>query len=112
MGKPAEGTEPTCERVPPGQTSFEGGGAGLKATLDVEYATPDPSLHTELFVKLPHESDQGHKYLIDAYLNQNQPETSFARLVAHKCVALPVIQRTFVWPTTARAHWRETAARW
>lgn len=97
-------------RVAPGQTSFEGGGAGLKATLDVEYATPDSTLHTELFVKLPHESDQGHKYLIDAYLNQNQPETSFARLVGHQCVPLPVAKLTPSWSTTARAHWRETAA--
>ena len=45
-------------RVAPTQEAFEGGGAGLKVTLDVEYATPDPNLHTALFVKLPHESDQ------------------------------------------------------
>jgi hypothetical protein len=44
--------------VAPTQEAFEGGGAGLKVTLDVEYATPDPNLHTALFVKLPHESDQ------------------------------------------------------
>eukprot|EP00241_Pyramimonas_parkeae_P002142 CAMPEP_0114261368 /NCGR_PEP_ID=MMETSP0058-20121206/21086_1 /TAXON_ID=36894 /ORGANISM="Pyramimonas parkeae, CCMP726" /LENGTH=473 /DNA_ID=CAMNT_0001376871 /DNA_START=122 /DNA_END=1541 /DNA_ORIENTATION=+ len=65
-------------------TPFEGGGAGLKAVLVVEYARSQPDLHTQLFVKLPHEQDQNHKYLIDAILNQNKPEVDFARLLAHK----------------------------
>ena len=68
------------------QTPFEGGGAGLKATLTVEYKHPHEDLHEELFVKLPHEGDQNHKYLIDVILDQNKPEIGFARMLAHKSV--------------------------
>lgn len=56
----------------------------MKVTLSVEYAKPDPELHTELFVKLPHDTDVIQKYVVECVLDQNQPEMAFNRLCAHR----------------------------
>lgn len=55
---------------------FVGGGAGLKATLKVEYKVDTPYLHKELFVKLPHKGGSD-RYFVSCMWNHDRPELIF-----------------------------------
>merc|ERR1719329_1644173 len=55
---------------------FVGGGAGLKAILRVEYEKDDPSLHKDLFVKLPHKAGSD-RYFVSCMWNHDRPEIIF-----------------------------------
>lgn len=65
------------------------GGAGEKAFLDVEYAKPDPTLHTRLFAKIPWAVDKGTLWRerISCAQDCDGREVSFYQFVGH---ALPV----------------------
>lgn len=60
------------------QREFIGGGAALKAILEVEYAKPDPNLHTSLFVKMPLNPDHKNR-MVTLGLAQEGKEVFFSR---------------------------------
>ena len=60
-----------------GWKEFFGGGMGRKIKLDVEYARPDPGLHTRLFVKFTREFGDPLRELFSPVM---EPEVAFALL--------------------------------
>lgn len=68
-----------------------GGSTGRKALLSVEYARPDPDLHTDLFVKFSRDLDNPIR---DCGKTQMEPEVRFAALsrVAGFPIAVPRAQ--------------------
>jgi hypothetical protein len=57
--------------------AFEGGSAGQKAALSVEYARPRPGLHTDLFVKFSRDFTDGFR---DRRRQELEAEVRFAAL--------------------------------
>lgn len=67
-------------------TPFVGGSMSLKCFLTVEYANPDPNLHTELFVKYPFAAgtphEQKERWVSRFVMNNDGPEIDFARILS------------------------------
>merc|ERR1719189_2808528 len=59
-------------------TGTVSGGAGLKYTMKVKYAREEPYLHTDLFVKMPHDPKKGSdRYYVSVMWGHDRPETIF-----------------------------------
>merc|ERR1712190_222203 len=59
-------------------TGTVSGGAGLKYTMKVKYAKEEPWLHTDLFVKLPHDPKKGSdRYYVSVMWGHDRPESVF-----------------------------------
>lgn len=68
-----EVTEMSMQNV----TGDVSGGAGLKYLLKVKYKKEKPYLHTDLFVKLPHEPKGSDRYFVSVMWGHDRPETIF-----------------------------------
>eukprot|EP00930_Biecheleria_cincta_P055349 TRINITY_DN41675_c0_g1_i1.p1 TRINITY_DN41675_c0_g1~~TRINITY_DN41675_c0_g1_i1.p1 ORF type:complete len:570 (+),score=136.51 TRINITY_DN41675_c0_g1_i1:89-1798(+) len=68
-----EVTEMSMQNV----TGDVSGGAGLKYLLKVKYKKDKPYLHTDLFVKLPHEPKGSDRYFVSVMWGHDRPETIF-----------------------------------
>jgi len=53
------------------------GGAGTKFLLTVKYKKDQPYLHTDLFVKLPHEPKGSDRYYVSVMWGHDRPESVF-----------------------------------
>lgn len=59
------------------------GGAGVKVLLVVEYEKPNPSLHTQFFVKVPHPyTSQGNRYQVSIRDLCDEGEIMFNRVLS------------------------------
>jgi len=59
-------------------TGTVSGGAGLKFTLKVKYLKAEPYLHTDLFMKLPHDPKKGSdRYYVSCMWGHDRPESIF-----------------------------------